>query len=107
MLGAGGLVRAYGKAAKAGIVAAEPVNMVYSEIFDIKTDYADFGKVEYEITENGFDILSKDYGEAVTLTVSTEKARGEELLKKLTEATAGRAVINKTGEQFVAVKAEG
>jgi len=105
LLGAGGLVRAYGKAAKAGIVAAEPVNMIYSEVFEVKTDYADLGKVEYEVSENGFEVLSKDYGEAVTLTVSTEKARGGELVKKLTEVTAGRINIEKNGERFVPVKA--
>ena len=105
LLGAGGLVRAYGKAAKTGIVAAEMVNMIYSEIFKIKIDYADLGKIEYEVSENGFEVLSKDYGEAVILTVSTEKMRGEELEKKLIEATSGRAVIEKSGERFVPVKA--
>ena len=104
LLGAGGLVRAYGKAAKAGIVAAEIVKMIYSEIFTAKIDYADLGKTEYEISENGYEILSKDYGEAVLLTLSTEKAKGNELIKKLTEATAGRAVIEKCGERFVPVK---
>ena len=104
LLGAGGLVRAYGKAAKAGIVAAEMVKMVYSEIYSVTIDYADLGKTEYEISENGYEILEKEYGGAVIITVSTEKARGEELFKKLTEATAGRATIEKTGERFVPVK---
>jgi len=101
LLGAGGLVRAYGKAAKAGLVAAQIVRMIYSEIYEVKCDYASLGKIEYEISANGFDILEKNFGGDVTLTLSTEKSRGEELIKKITESSFGKAIINKTGERFV------
>lgn len=104
LLGAGGLVRAYGKSAKAGIVKAEPASMIYSEIFDVTADYGDLGKIEHEIMSKGYMILDKQFSDKVTITVCTEKQKSDELFKSLTECTFGKANILRTGEQYVAKK---
>ena len=101
LLGAGGLVRAYTKAAKAGIDAAKPVNMILSDIFTVKTDYSDLGKLQYEIAQNGFTVKDTTFDSGVTLTVCTETARSGELIKRLTECSSGRAEITKTDTCFV------
>lgn len=104
LLGAGGLVRAYGKAAKEGIDAAVPVTMVYSDIFSCVCDYQVFGKLKYEIEENGFLILDTKYGENVSLSLCAECGRSGELVSRLTEASYGKAHIEKVGERFVEIK---
>ena len=104
LLGAGGLVRAYGKAAKAGLLKAEMASMIYSEIFDVTADYGDLGKIEHEIVSKGYMILDKIYADKVTLCVCTEKEKSEELIKNLTECTFGKAEIIRTGERYVAKK---
>ena len=104
LLGAGGLVRAYGKAAKAGILKAEPAHMIYSEIFDVTADYGDLGKIEHEIMSKGYMVLDKIFADRVTLTICTEKEKSDELFKSLTECTFGKAQISRTGERFVAKK---
>lgn len=102
LLGAGGLVRAYGKATKEGIDAAIPVMMIYSEIFSCVCDYQLSGKLSYEIAENGFVIIDTKYEENVTYTLCTESKRGNELIEKLTEASNGKAKIERIGEKFYA-----
>jgi len=101
LLGAGGLVRAYGKTAKEGIAEAGAVQMIYSDIFTVEIDYSLLGKLQYEVSENQFLTLNSDFGENVTLTICTEALRSDELLKKLTEASFGRAKITKTGTSYV------
>lgn len=102
LLGAGGLVRAYGKSAGEGVRAAGIITMVYSDIFTVETDYSLLGRLQHEISANGYITLESDYGERVMMKLCTEAARGAELLAKLTEASNGRAVITKTGQSFVA-----
>lgn len=102
LLGAGGLVRAYGKVAKEGIDAAVPVMMIYSEIFTCVCDYQLSGKLSYEISENGYITIDTKYEENVTFTLCTESKRGIELVNKLTEASNGKAKIEKIGEKFYA-----
>ena len=104
LLGAGGLVRAYGKSAKAGIVKAEPASMIYSEIFDVTADYGDLGKIEHEIMSKSYIILDKAFSDKVTITLCTEKQKSDELFKALTECTFGKAKILRTGERYVAKK---
>ena len=50
-LGAGGLVRAYGKGAKIGVDAAVPVEKFFCKEFIVRCDYATYGKLEYIINE--------------------------------------------------------
>ena len=101
LLGAGGLVRAYTKAAKAGIYAARPIHMVLSDIYTVKTDYSDLGKLQYEIAKNGYAIKDTVFDSVVTLIISAETARSGELVKNLTECTCARAEITKTDTCFI------
>ena len=45
LLGAGGLVRAYGKSAKLGIDAAVRIEKVYCSLYLIRCDYSTYGKL--------------------------------------------------------------
>lgn len=101
LLGAGGLVRAYGASAKKGIDAAGRVQMVYSEVFEVETDYSLLGRLQYEISEAGFTTAGTDFGSSVKLTVSAQSDKSTELVRRLTEASNGKAKIKRTGEQYI------
>ena len=51
LLGTGGLVRAYGKAAKEGLLSAGIVEMVLYRKYVVTAEYTDSGKVQYEILQ--------------------------------------------------------
>ena len=57
LLGAGGLVRAYGKSAAMGIESAHPIEMLYCSIYVVKCDYSTYGKLEYLINNNLIDLV--------------------------------------------------
>ena len=56
LLGTGGLVRAYGRAAKEGLLAAGIVEKKQITLFTITTDYSLSGKVQYLLNEKNYVI---------------------------------------------------
>lgn len=100
LLGGGGLVRAYGRAASEAISEAECVKMVYSSVYRINTDYHFLGKIEYELKRLCLDAQDKEYGSDVSFSVSVIEARAEEMKKRLVEVTGGNIKIQKTEEKF-------
>lgn len=100
LLGAGGLVRAYGKSAVLGIEAAEVATMCECVDFEITCSYNMLGKIQYVLNENNAvkrDIL---YGENITLKYYIPENNMETLKKKLTDALSGDIEIIETGEAF-------
>lgn len=95
LLGTGGLVRAYTSAAKEGIEASDLRRVVPGVRYIIDTDYNGAGKIQYAADTIGAGIEDTEYTDKVRLRLVIEQSRGEELVKKLTEITNGRAVINK------------
>ena len=83
MLGYGGLVRAYTKAAKGALYAAEPVELVITKTFKVTCDYSKFDKTKHSITEQGIVILDINYAEACTITVRVKEPQLENFLHGL------------------------
>ena len=102
LLGAGGLARAYGKSAADGILAAGACEMIYSEVFSVTVDYSLLGKIQHVLEEKGFHVLGTAFGAMPTLSVATESARKEELIKALTNAAGGKISIASCGEKYFA-----
>jgi len=69
LLGAGGLVRAYAKAAKGALDAAGPTKEVYFKLYRVNCEYAQFDKVKYNFDKWGVEILDIGYTEKCTLHV--------------------------------------
>ena len=93
LLGTGGLVRAYQAATKAGLDASVIVDKIYGIPVSIVTDYNSIGKLQYIIAQ--MELFTQDtlYTDVVTITVlTTEDTRGA-FIKKVTEATSGKADI--------------
>ncbi len=93
LLGTGGLVRAYGKAAKEGLLAAQVVERVlYSEI-SVLADYNLSGKVQYEILKEGHILEDTIYTQNVEFKVLCEVARADAFVKNIVNVTSGQAII--------------
>ena len=100
LLGTGGLVRAYSGCAKAGIENAKIASMVYSHFFEITLDYSLLGKIQYVISENNYTLLDTSFDENVTLNLSVRASESEQMVKKITEASLGKAIITKVSEDY-------
>ena len=83
MLGYGGLVRAYTKAAKGAMDDAGPVELVITKTYIVTCDYPKFEKTKYNLAEWGIEILSIDYTETCTITVRVKEPQLESFLQGL------------------------
>lgn len=93
LLGTGGLVRAYQAATKAGLDASTIVDKIYGIPVSIITDYNSIGKLQYIVAQMELFTQETLYTDVVTITVlTTEDTRGA-FIKKVTEATSGKAEI--------------
>lgn len=95
LLGTGGLVRAYTQAAQAGIKASELGTMRYGEILAIRTDYNGIGRIQYAMGLRKIAIEDAEYADAVTLKLKVPYEDADAVKKEITEATAGKAQIEK------------
>ncbi|MCL2388525.1 MAG: YigZ family protein [Defluviitaleaceae bacterium] len=74
LLGAGGLVRAYTKAAKGAMEAAAPTELIIYKKYRAVCAYPKFDKVKYDLDKIGIEILHTDYTDVCTLTVQVKEA---------------------------------
>ncbi|MBO4291655.1 MAG: YigZ family protein [Lachnospiraceae bacterium] len=98
LLGTGGLVRAYTQAVKEGIAACETGVMRPGIELRIQTDYNGIGKILYLLGQKGIEPLESEYGEKVMLRILLPREEENAFREEVTEATAGRAVLEKCGE---------
>lgn len=89
-LGTGGLVRAYGGAARALLEVAPTREVVITQTARLRFDYSDTALVEGVLRERGLSPASSDYGADVLLSVEVRPEDLEALGAALVEATGGR-----------------
>jgi uncharacterized YigZ family protein len=88
LLGAGGLVRAYGDAVRAGLDAAGVRERVLAALFDVEVSHADAGRVESALRARGVGVRDATYAaERVSLRLAVEPAT--DLDAVLAEVTGG------------------
>jgi uncharacterized YigZ family protein len=90
-LGAGGLIRAYGKAASEGIKAAGTVERRLMKIIHAIVDYTWLGKLENEIRSSSFSLKEIHYLDKVNLEVFVEENQTELYREWITGLTNGQA----------------
>lgn len=101
LLGAGGLVRAYGACAKLGIDAAGIVTRTLCDIVKVSCDYNMFGKVQYETLGGGHIIKDTVYEGGVSLYVCTKTDKTQEYIKKICDATNARVLCEIIGQEYI------
>ena len=99
LLGTGGLVRAYGIAAKIGLENSTILEKRFGNILKIVTDYNGLGKVQYITGQMELDILEIVYSDIVSITIVISVDIMNEFENKVTEALAGKVVLENEGEQ--------
>lgn len=92
LLGTGGLARAYSKAARGSIEAAEIVEKVPFHAIDIIFDYTLLGKLQNYLTREGYFIKNIDYTDKVIMIVYVEKIHLNNFINLINDLT------NKTAE---------
>ena len=101
LLGAGGLVRAYGDAVRAGLAEAGTLrrSLVREHLLDL--GHADAGRVESELRSRGVAVLDSAYGAHVTLRLGVPPGEEERLAALVAELTAGAGRTRPAGERWV------
>lgn len=95
LLGTGGLVRAYGRSAKEGILAAGLIRRLRVCLFEIQADYGLSGRVQYLLNEKGYTIRDTLYTEIVTFQVEVEMGNEEAFNNWMIDATNAEVSIAK------------
>ncbi|MBQ9867066.1 MAG: YigZ family protein [Lachnospiraceae bacterium] len=97
LLGTGGLVRAYTKAVQEGINNSTLAIEREGERLLLALDYSDVDRVLNLLKNSGQNIDKSDYGTDVTMEIVCAVEKKEELVRSLTELTAGRIMIEEMG----------
>lgn len=100
-LGAGGLVRAYGKATTAGIDASGIVERRLHHLMKIVVDYVWLGKLENEIRNSPYSIKNINYADRVEFFVFVPKEEESSFTEWLVEMTNGQAIITRDDILFL------
>lgn len=100
-LGAGGLVRAYGKATTAGIDASGIVERRLHHLMKIVVDYVWLGKLENEIRNSPYSIKNINYADRVEFFVFVPKEKESSFTEWLVEMTNGQAIITRDDILFL------
>ena len=87
LLGTGGLVRAYGRAAKEGLLTAGIIEKRHIRLFTLKMPYSLSGKVQYLLGERNYVIRESIYLEDVTFIVEVQVHEEKAFIKWLEEST--------------------
>lgn len=90
-LGAGGLIRAYGKSASEGLTAAGIVERRLMKVVTASIDYTWLGKIENELHSSIYGIKEIRYAENVEVDVFVEEQAVQAFCGWMTELTNGQA----------------
>lgn len=103
LLGSGGLVRAYTQAAQEALKEAGICTMTPMSVMAIRTDYNAVGKIKYLLAQEEMPVLNEEYTADVVLTMAVPVTEEARMIKKMTEATNGKGMIEKKESIFMAL----
>ena len=106
LLGTGGLVRAYGSAARAGLRAAKVVQVCNGISFRLELDYNSVGKMKYLLGQMEIAPENETYGTSVIMDLTVKAENFPDLKAKITDATSGNAVFSEERETEFRQKVE-
>lgn len=101
LLGTGGLVHAYGTSASEGLSDAGIIIKTLCDIVSVKIDYTMLGTLQHALMSSGYTIEDTEYGDKVTLKISTPTDMTETFIKKLIDITNGRAEYELVDKKYV------
>lgn len=93
LLGTGGLIRAYTKAASAAADAATLMELHKGFPLTVTLDYETYGKADYFFNEKKIPRLGTDYGAEVTIKAMVPSDQKSMVEKQLAEISSGKAAL--------------
>lgn len=103
LLGTGGLVRAYQKAAQAGLGQAVVIEKQRGRLLEIETDYNGLGKIQYILAQHEIRIRDIVYTQKVQIQIVVPFIQKDEIIKAVTEGTNGTAKFEQGDEVEFAI----
>ncbi|WGG45442.1 YigZ family protein [Rossellomorea sp. DA94] len=100
-LGAGGLIRAYGRAVSEGLNATGIVERRLMRVMKTKIDYTWLGKVENEVRSSHYQLKDIHYLDAVEVEVYVEEASKNQFEDWMTELTNGQGEIHESNVVYL------
>ncbi len=100
LLGAGGLTRTYGKAARDALSAAGVSTLCLWDRAQFRCEYSLLERVKLDIAAQGGLVDAMDYAADVTVTVSLPEGTFDALQQRLTELSAGTITLNSLGQDL-------
>lgn len=104
LLGAGGLTRAYSRAARVALAAAGVGVMRPFQFAKITADYHFEQSLRRLFLECDAEEISRDYGEKVELEICTSRDNYDCLVEKIVNLTSGKATVEKLSEKLFVKK---
>ncbi len=104
LLGTGGLVRAYGAAAKRALDAAGVSEMALWRGKLLSCAYGQYERIRRLLDESGAVVENTDFGADVVIEALLRADRADDFDRRLTELTAGTVVSEDAGAQFRGVR---
>lgn len=101
LLGAGGLVRAYGDAVRAGLDQAGTLRRSRVREVELILDHADAARLETELRARGVSVLDVAYAAQVRLLLAVPVDRHDHLTAAVAELTGGAGSPESVGERWV------
>jgi uncharacterized YigZ family protein len=101
LLGAGGLVRAYSDAVRAGLDTAGTRRRELVRELEVEIDPAEAGRIENELRSRGIAVLDMTWSERVSLRLGAAPDDVVRLESTLAELTGGVVITRPAGERWV------
>lgn len=92
LLGTGGLVRAYQRSVKEGLLHSIIIERRQGKILEIHTDYNGIGKIQYLAAQREISIQNTEYTDKVMVRLIVPVEKLQEFTDAVTEGTNGNAV---------------
>lgn len=103
LLGAGGLVRAYGDAVRTALAEAGTLRRSLLTELALELDHADAGRVEGDLRARGVTVLDVSYDARVRLLLAAAPSEVDRLREAVAAATGGAGALVPVGERWVDV----
>ena len=91
-LGTGGLVRAYSGAVQAVLEDAQTVRLVTQPSYQLQLPISEAGKIEAKLTQNGYQILARDFAQDASLRFSAPLETTQSQIESYLSSISGREI---------------
>lgn len=105
-LGAGGLIRAYGKSATVGLDASTIVKKSIFNCYNLSMDYDLLGTLENYLHQKEIRIKDKNYADKVDISILLPQNDSENTLKDITNLSAARCKITQLDTVYLNIPVE-